>query len=301
MSDRTPESDTPTSVSLPVPATSTMWRVNGVDLHVVAAGASDDPLVLLLHGFPEFWYSWHRHVARFVDAGYRVLVPDMRGYNASEKPAGVEQYRLAELVRDVVGLVETEKRPQAHVVGHDWGAMVAWTMAQRYPDRVDRLGIVNVPHPAAMRRALFTRPRQVGRSWYAGFFQVPGVPEFLWRRYEQRVWRAALGDAARPGTFDETDRERYLTAWNQPGARTGMLNWYRAVVRHPPPDVGRSIAAPTLVVWGDRDTALVPELATDSLAYCEHGRLERFPAATHWVHHEFPERVGTLLLDHLGR
>lgn len=285
-----------TAVELDVAAESTYRTVDDVDLHVVAAGDPDDPLVVLLHGFPECWYGWHRQIAPLVEAGFRVLVPDQRGYNASDAPGEVRAYRIPRLVDDVVGLVESEDRESAHIVGHDWGAVVAWSLALSRPGVLDRLGIVNVPHPGAYLRTL--AGEQLLRSWYILGMQVPGLAEFWWRRTDlaDRVLRSQ----ARPGTFTEQDLDRYRAAWNQPGARTGMCNWYRALARYPPLPPFDSVDSPTLIVWGEDDAALVPELAGRSLDYCERGRLERFPDATHWVNHEYPNQVADLLIEHLS-
>jgi pimeloyl-ACP methyl ester carboxylesterase len=285
---------------LDVPSAESAYRrVNGVDLHVVEAGDPDDPLVVLLHGFPEFWYGWREQIGPLVDAGYRVLVPDQRGYAHSEKPAGVRSYRRRELVGDVAELVRTEGRESAHVVGHDWGALVAWDLARRRPGLVDRLGIVNAPHSMAFRRALRSNPEQLWRSRYVLYFQLPRIPERRARRDDFARWTRALR-AARPGTFDPTDVERYRTAWRREGAPGAMLNWYRAAARYPDEPSRERVAAPTLIVWGEDDRALVPELAKRSLDRCENARLERFPGATHWVHHEYPERISDLLTAHLG-
>jgi len=294
--------DTATGVRLPdVPSAESVYRdVNGVELHTVVAGDESDPLVVLLHGFPEFWYGWHRQIAPLVEAGYRVVVPDQRGYNASEKPDGVRSYRLSELVGDVVGLVESEGGDSAHVVGHDWGAVVAWHLALSRPEVVDRLGIVNVPHPTAYRETLRSNLAQLRRSWYVFYFQLPRIPEWLSARDDFAFWVSALRDGARPGTFSDADIARYRTAWSQDGAPRAMINWYRALVRHGEAPPRERVAAPTLVVWGENDQALVPELAPKSVDYCEDGRLERFPDATHWVNHEEPERVADLLVEHLG-
>ncbi|MEF8841843.1 MAG: alpha/beta hydrolase [Haloarculaceae archaeon] len=281
-------------------AESTHREVNGVELHVVTAGDPADPLVVLLHGFPEFWYGWHRQVGPLVDAGFRVLVPDQRGYASSGKPDGVRPYRRRELVRDVVGLVGTEDCESAHVVGHDWGGVVAWDLACRRPDLVERLGIVNVPHPRAFRRLLPRSPEQLWRSRYVLYVQFPRLPEWAVRRGDFALWVRTLRDGARPGTFIPTDAERYRAAWRHESAPTAMLNWYRALPRYPDHPPRERVTAPTVILWGEDDPALVPELARRSLDLCEDGRLERFPRATHWVHHDYPERVANLLVEHLG-
>ena len=272
---------------------------SGVRLHVVTAGDPADPLVVLLHGFPEFWYGWHRYIEPLVEAGYRVIVPDQRGYNRSGKPAGVRPYRITELTHDVVALIRSDGYESAHVIGHDWGAFVAWDLALREPERVDRLGIVNVPHPTAFRRTLLGNREQLRRSWYAVAFQFPVLPEWAAARNDFSLWTRVLTDSVPPGTFDEADLDRYRAAWGRPRAARSMVNWYRAVPRYPRLPPRESVAAPTLIVWGERDEALVPELAPRSLSYCVDGRLERFPDAGHFVTHERPAEVAELLVEHL--
>ncbi len=150
--------------------------INGIELHTVVAGDPADPLVVFLHGFPEYWGAWRRQIAPLVESGYRVLVPDQRGYNRSEKPRGVRAYRQPQLAADIAGLIESEGTGSAHVVGHDWGGMVAWDLALRYPEYVNRLTIANAPHPTAFRQHLLSNPAQIRRSWYATAFRYPGSP-----------------------------------------------------------------------------------------------------------------------------
>jgi len=274
--------------------------VNGIDLHVVAAGEESAPLVVLLHGFPEFWYGWRRVIGPLVEAGYRVLVPDQRGYNRSEKPDGVGSYRLAELTRDAVALIGTEDRERAAIVGHDWGGVVAWAVAARHPEVVDRLTVVNAPHPTAYRRQLLSNPEQLRRSWYALAFQLPWLPERVARYDGYRVLERALRGTAAPGTFRDDELARYRRAWDRKGALTGMLNWYRAAARYPPRIPTDRIEPPTLVVWGADDAALVPSLAVDSAMLCSDGRLELLSETSHWVPHEAPARLTEELLAHLA-
>jgi epoxide hydrolase 4 len=291
--------ETDASLLPDVEADSTSRVVNGVRLHTVVAGDEDGPLVVLLHGFPEFWYTWYEQIEPLVEAGYRVVVPDQRGYNLSEKPQAVRAYQLRDLSRDVVDLIASEGRESAHVVGHDWGGVVAWDLARRYPDTVDRLAVVNAPHPVAYRQQLASNPEQLRRSWYALAFQVPWLPERCFRVGEYRLLERALRESAAAGTFTDDDFVRYRRAWRRPGALTGMLNWYRAMARHPPAGLPDRVEQPTMVVWGEADTALVPELGLASAQFCDHGRLERLPNASHWVTHERPSRTADLLLDHL--
>jgi len=273
---------------------------DGVDLHVVRAGDPDDPLVVLLHGFSDFWYGWCNQIPALVDAGYRVVAPDIRGFNLSDKPRGLDAYRMGRLSGDVVALIESEGRESARVVGHDMGGQISWDLAQRHPERVERLGIVNVPHLSAFRRTLWSTPRQLLRSWYGFFFQVPRLPEWLLGRNDAQGIVDILTGSSRPGAFTADELEYYRRAYTRQGGLHGAVNYYRALFRRRDDPPRERVAAPTLVVWGEDDEALVPELASTSLEYCDDGRLERFPDATHWVHREAVERVNELLVAHLA-
>lgn len=278
-------------------------QTNGVRLHVVEAGPADGPLVLLLHGFPEFWYGWRRQIDALAGAGFRVWVPDQRGYNGSDKPVGVRPYSIDNLVADVVGLIDAAGVERATVVGHDWGAVVAWWLAATYPQRLDRLVCLNVPHHAVFSRVLRRNPRQMLRSWYAGFFQIPRLPEWLARLGNWWGMTRSLRRSSRPGTFSDEDLARYRAAWSQPGptgapAFRTMVNWYRAFARHRPPRPAHErITVPTLLIWGVQDAFLLPDMAQPSIDLCDKGRLVRFEQATHWVHLEEAEAVNRLLVE----
>ena len=289
-------------VSAPLPDVPGIERtfrdVNDVELHTVSAGDPDDPLVVLLHGFPEFWYEWHNYFDPLVEAGYRVVVPDQRGYNRSQKPDDLNAYSIDTLSADVVGLIETAGRESAHVVGHDWGAAVAWDLALRYPKAVDRLGIVNVPHPTVFQRTLTADLTQLRNSWYMFFFQLPIVPEWTTHRNQFAFFVNTMEDSSRPETFAEQDFRRYRQAWSCEDAVGSMINWYRALFRRQNDPPQEQVEAPTVVIWGENDQALVPRMAEESVQYCSDGYVERFPDATHWVPHEYPDRVAALLLTH---
>jgi len=274
---------------------------NGINLHVVMAGPSDGPLVLLLHGFPEFWYGWRRQIPALAAAGYHVWAPDQRGYNRSDKPAGVAAYGIETLAKDVVGLIEASGREQVYLVGHDWGAAVAWWVAGRYPERVKKLAILNVPHPAVMQRTVREDAEQRKKSWYIFFFQLPWLPEKSLSDNGYTNAIRALKGSSRRGTFGDDDIAAYRQAWSQPGALTGMLNWYRAVARNQGTGVslGR-IRVPTLMIWGANDIALSRSMAQPSIDLCDDGRLIFLEEASHWVQHEEPETVNRLLLEFLG-
>jgi len=276
-------------------------ETNGVRLHVLQDGPSDGPLTILLHGFPEFAYGWRRQLPFLAAAGYRVWAPDQRGYARSDKPDGVAAYALDELAADVIALIDAAGRERAFLVGHDWGAAVAWWVAQAHPERVARLVVINVPHPAVMRAHVRGSLAQFLKSWYILFFQLPWLPEWALSRGNWRGLTRALTTGTRPGAFTEADLDAYREAWSRPGAMRAMLSWYRAIVRRPPamPAAPR-IAVPTLLLWGVNDLALTRELAQPSIDLCDDGRLVFFEEASHWVHHEEPERVNALIGAFLG-
>ena len=288
---------------IPVPLDRHRGKGAGVQLHVRVAGPTDGPLVVLLHGFPEFWYGWRHQIAPLAEAGYRVLIPDQRGYNRSDAPAEIAAYDLDLLTADITRLIDAAGRDRAHVVGHDWGAMVAWTLAMSRPERVRRLGILNVPHPRVFRRTLRTNPAQLLRSTYALFFQLPQVPEWLLGRNDGQGLAWMLRASSRRDTFSEADLAAYRQAWRRPGRLRGMLNWYRAAFRRALRGgaADASITAPTLVLWGARDVALSRRMAAPSADLCRNGRLVMLDDATHWVQHDAPNTVTHLLLDHLER
>jgi pimeloyl-ACP methyl ester carboxylesterase len=276
---------------------STYRDTNGVQLHVVTAGDPDAPLVVLLHGHPDFWYGWRDQITALVDAGYRVVVPDQRGCNLSDAPEGIDAYRQSELAADVCELIESEGRESAHVVGHDFGGFVAWNVALRHPSMVDRLGICNVPHPTVYRETLRSSPQQIARSWYVWFYQVPRLPEWLLRRNDMANMVDSLEITSNPGTFDDETIAHYKTAWQHTGIEP-RINWYRGFWESESPS-RTTIPQPTLVCWGEDDIALVPSMAEKSVDYCDNGQLRKFPDASHWVHNE-REEVTEMLLRHLS-
>lgn len=269
---------------------------NGINLHVVQDGPSTGRLVILLHGFPEFWYGWRRQIPYLAAAGYRVWAPDQRGYNISDKPEGIAAYTLDELAADVIGLMDAAGEEKVFVVGHDWGAAVAWWVAAKYPARVARMVVINVPHGAVLTKHLRRNFTQMRKSWYMFFFQIPWLPESLARLKNWNMLAKSLKDSSRRGTFTNNDLDIYRQAWSQPKANTSMLNWYRAVMQKPPtPPENRRITVPTLLIWGAQDKFLGRELAQPSIDLCDDGRLVFFEEATHWVQHEEAGRVNELI------
>lgn len=269
----------------------------GVKIHAVAAGPQDGPLVILLHGYPEFWYGWRGQIPPLASAGFRVVVPDQRGYNQSSKPEDWQAYRLPDLVGDVLGIANRLQREKFMLAGHDWGGMVAWACAMGHQDRIARLAILNAPHPSVFGKYARTHPAQLLRSWYVIFMQLPFLPEYLFSAGDFRAMTGVLARMSRPGTFSEADFEAYREAWRKPGAPKAMINWYRALLRSPPPAGNPMIEIPVRILWGARDTALSADLAPLSLRYCKRGELTMFPEATHWLQHEELAAVSMALVE----
>ncbi len=268
-----------------------------VRLHAIAAGPKEGPVVVLLHGFPEFWYGWRRQIEPLADAGLRVIVPDQRGYNLSSKPSGVAAYALTELVSDVIAIADQLGQEKIFLAGHDWGAAVAWSTALLYPQRIAKLVVLNVPHPSVMRRFMMKHMLQMLRSWYIFFFQLPYLPEAFFSAFHFLVGARSLLRSSRPGTFSAEDLNQYRTAWSQPGALTAMINWYRALFRIRAKFPDKTVRIPTRILWGERDAFLLAEMAHESLRYCKDAELFTFANASHWLQHEEPARVSELLID----
>jgi pimeloyl-ACP methyl ester carboxylesterase len=276
-------------------------QTNGVCLHVVQAGPANGLPVVLLHGFPEFWRGWQKQIAPLAEAGFRVVVPDQRGYNLSQVPKEVAAYRLEELGRDVVGLLDALGHQACCLAGHDWGAAVAWHTALTYPQRVRKLAILNVPHPVVMMDFLRRHPGQMLKSWYIGFFQIPGLAEWLVSRNDYAQGAAALRRSSLPGTFSDADIAEYKRAWKNSSGMAGMINWYRALARYrsPMPSDLR-LRMPVRILWGKRDRFLSHEMAAASAALCDQAEFTLFEDATHWVQHEMAQAVSQALVEFFG-
>ncbi|GAB2778834.1 epoxide hydrolase EphM [Rhabdobacter roseus] len=277
--------------------------LNGIQLHVGHLGApKPEKILLFLHGFPEFSYAWKKQAVYFAEQGYQVVVPDQRGYYLSSKPAGIKAYTLATLVEDIVALIRSLTDRQVILVGHDWGGGVAWALAQQHPSLLKGLVILNMPHLQVMKKNLRHNPKQRKKSWYAAFFQVPFLPELICAAFDYALLERSLRKTARARTFTAEDLAAYKNAWRQPRALRSMINWYRAfrlnkLPTHAPIDL------PTLILWGTRDTFLGTEMAQQSLEKCRQGKLVLIEDATHWLHHEKPDRVNELIEGfciHLG-
>lgn len=273
-------------------------KTNGIRLHVMQAGPLDGKPVVLLHGFPEFWYGWNKQMTTLAEAGFRVIVPDQRGYNLSDKPKGVKAYSLAELTADITGLLDALGHEKAYLAGHDWGAAVAWTLGILHPERFHKLAILNVPHLSVMSNTVRRDPRQMLKSWYIGFFQLPWIPEAALGGSNAEGMERLLRQSGHPDTFSAADFAEYHKAWSQPGALTGMVNWYRAILRHAPnPPNDPRVKIPTLMLWGAQDVALARWMARPSIDYCDDGKLVFFEDATHWVQHDCAADVSALLIE----
>ncbi len=270
--------------------------VNGVRLHCVLEG--EGPLVVLLHGFPETSRAWRKQIPELAKR-FKVVAPDLRGYGQSEKPKGIAAYRTAVLADDIAALIAAFGAERAHVVGHDWGGGVAWTLATLHPEVVDRLVVLNCPHPAVMQRALRSNWTQIRRSWYIFAFQLPWLPEWAFSRGGAKALKDALRRSAkRPDTFSDADVDEYARAFTAPGAATAAINYYRAARSRVQPG---KIKAPTLLIWGVDDFALGIELTHGMDHLFENKpRIEYVPDTSHWVMEERPEVVNRLLLDFLG-
>lgn len=269
-----------------------------VRLHYVEAG--EGPLVVLLHGFPEFWYSWRDQIPALAAAGFHVVAPDMRGYNFSSRPPEVAAYTYDKLAGDIAELIAERGGRSALLAGHDWGAAVAWTTAMYHPQAIERLAILNLPHPRRLLRA-FLDPRQLVRSWYMFFFQLPRLPELLVRRRNWEGLRRGLERDSHPGAFTPADIDRYIEAWSQPGAVTGMINYYRAAFRQTPRTAEarmRPIPAPTMIIFGETDHYLRHQLAEPYPGDVPNlERVVRLPGVSHFVQNDAPDEVNRLLIE----
>jgi len=282
-------------------------EVNGVRLHYVSAGTGK--LIMFAHGFPEFWYEWKNQLMEF-GQDYQAVAPDLRGYNLSSKPAAVEQYRMKYLVEDLRALAEHLGHRRFILVGHDWGGAVAWAFALRHPDYLDKLIIINAPHPGVFQRELQSNPEQQKASQYMLTFRTAQAKELLSANHYERLVHDVLGEGLAKGFFTEEDCHAYIEAWSQPGALTGGLNYYRAAAVGPPPAEGGqasgnftpdaaslTVRVPTLVVWGEKDTSLRTGNLEGLAEFVPDLIIKRIPDGTHWVSHEKPELINTYIRE----
>ena len=286
--------------------------VNGVRLHYVSIGHGK--LLLFVHGFPEFWGAWENQLAEF-GRDHQAVALDMRGYNLSSKPEDVEDYHVGHLVDDLRALAEHLGHKKMTLVAHDWGGAVAWSTAMRYPDWVEKLVIINAPHPAIFARELLRNPEQQAASQYMLFFRSPEAEQMLSTNNHAGLLDMLLRFGSN-WDMDEVTRQKYIEAWSQPGALTGGLNYYRASPMYPPtapedeekinsilnlPHEMLAVQAPTLVIWGEKDQALLTGNLDGLETYVENLTVRRIPDGSHWIIHEQPERVNALIREFLNK
>jgi pimeloyl-ACP methyl ester carboxylesterase len=271
---------------------------NNIKLHCVTQGKG--PLMLMLHGFPEFWYSWRNQIPEFA-SDYKVVAVDLRGYNDSEKPKDKSAYVMAEFIQDIKGIIQGFGYKSCVLVGHDWGGAIAWSFAYAYPEMVDKLIVMNLPHPAKFAEGLRTR-QQLLKSWYIFLFQLPFLPELLIKLSDYRAIYAALqGMAVDKSTFTSSDIQAYKDAAAKPGALTATINYYRNISRgfldRPNWDV---LQVPTLMIWGENDSALGKELTYGTADYVRDFKIQYIPNCSHWVQQEQPQLVNRYIRDFLA-
>ncbi len=273
-------------------------RLNAGRLEIHVAELGSGPAVLLLHGFPADWADWQSQMQALAAAGFRAIAPDLPGYGESDRLPNVLDYRLPLLAADLAGLISALGFSQVHVVGHDWGGPLGYCLASQHPRLVDRLVVINAPHPAQFRSAL-RHFDQLHRSWYAFFIQLPWLPEWLVR---QRFAMSFMmrGMAVRADAFSEADVERFLAAMRRPGVARAALSYYRAAFRSSEPDPWL-VSQRTLVLWGEQDLSLSARVLLPDLArHVPDVRVARFANAGHWLHHDLPEVVSRHLIEFLS-
>lgn len=275
-------------------------QANEVTLHYVSRG--EGKLMLMLHGFPEFWYSWRYQIAEFSD-DYHVVALDLRGYNKSDKPSSLEAYQIHELVADVREVIKTLGYDTCILVAHDWGGAIAWYFADIYPQMVEKLIILNIPHPAKFRQGLLT-PQQLLKSWYIFFFQLPILPEsLLQHNHYQLIAEMFQKTAINKNAFTQDDLQAYRNAAANPGAITSMLNYYRNIFQgllQPLQYQWKKLLMPILLIWGEDDTALGKELTYQTDDYAQNLTIKYIANCGHWVQQEKPELVNQYMREFLG-
>ena len=273
----------------------------GLRMHYASSGPADGFPVVLLHGFPEFWYSWRYQIPALAGAGFRVIAPDQRGYNLTEKQP---PYTLNTLTQDIVNLADALGLERFHVVGHDWGGPVAWNVAAWLPQGVQKIAAINGPHPNAFADALKRHPTQWLRSWYIGLFQLPVVPEALFRVNDYAVVERLFAELPKERMSHE-DLQLYKEAFAQPDAVSAMIGWYRSIPKSILSEGGLreklAVTCPACVIWGERDFALEKGVNDTLQRYVKDVDLHFIPDAGHWVHMQQPETVNAVLLDFLAQ
>ncbi len=288
----------PSERSQSAPWTHGTVQANGLQFHYVTAG--EGPLLLLLHGFPEFWYSW-RHQIPTLAKTHRVVAIDLRGYNDTDKPKGSSAYRLPILIEDVAAVIQALGHDQCTLVGHDWGGAIAWGVSNQHPELVSNLIVMNLPHPVRFFQGLRT-PQQLLKSWYVAFFQLPWLPEFLIQVADYRSFETLFDTTLRSRqALTQDDINAYKIAFAKPGAVTAALNYYRNVLS---PDwmniQWKQLPMPVLMIWGEDDNFLGKELTYGTEEYARDFQIHYIPNCGHWVQQERPELVNQYICDFLA-
>jgi pimeloyl-ACP methyl ester carboxylesterase len=275
------------------------------DVRLEYLQAGEGPLVILLHGFPECAHSYHQQLSALADAGFHAVAPNLRGFGHSDKPHGFRSYAQHLVGADIVALISRLGYDRAHIVGHDWGGAIAWWIAMNHPQLVDRLVILNSPHPGLFLKAL-RGPKQLRKSWYMFFFNIPWLPEKLLRLNNYKALVKSLRKGAAQA-FPDSELAPYIDSWSQPYALTAQLGYYRAAIRRlrgpsaPGPALNRTVAAPTLVIWGEGDPFLGSETAVPDRELLPDQQFQSIPGAGHFVQSTAPEQVNRSLIAFLSR
>lgn len=274
-------------------------QLDKVKLHYIEEG-SGDKVIFLLHGWPEFWYSWRFQIPALVEAGFRVFAPDLRGFNLSDKPKTLEAYSLENVGKDIVQFIEKLDIKKAHIVGHDWGGALAWHLGLHYPEKVEKLAVLNSPYPAIFYKHLRSNPSQLFKSWYMLFFQIPVLPEFLLKLNLSFFFKKALRDwAYNKAAFSDEVIDKFVEAYSQENAMKSSINYYRAGLRFSSAkkEKGRKIQSPTLLIWGENDKALGKDLTIGTENYINNTfELKFIPQCSHWVQQDAPDLVNKYLV-----
>lgn len=287
--------------ALGIPLESALIESNGIRLHVVQAGPAQGPPVVLLHGFPEFWWTWHAQIAALAQAGFRVIAPDQRGFGRSDKPPRIEDYRMQERSADIVGLLDALGHEKVYLAGHDFGGFVGWDLAIHHPERLRKFVVFNVAHPEVYRSPPPKVPGRETTNWFRTFFQLPWLPELVARSGNWYLLSRNLVGTSRPGTFAESALGYYRAAWAYENAIHTMIHWYRAGFRFPKTSAANPrVHVQTLVVWGELDSFNDASLAEPSLAFCDDGEIALYGDAGHWLLHEKPAETSQLLIEFFG-
>lgn len=277
--------------------------VNGIKLHIARQG-NGKKLIVLLHGWPEFWYTWRYQIPVLAEQ-YTVVAPDLRGFNLSDKPKGVEHYKSDVVAGDIAALIPTLGFKQAFIVGHDWGGAVAWAFAAMYPELTEKLAVLNCPHPKEMLKSFKSNPSQLLKSWYMFMHQIPVLPELVYERVLPLFFKQFFrGWMFHPENFTDIDLEEFVQAYKQKGALTGSLNYYRAMLQTKPniSIFKNGIQSPTLLIWGEGDKALGKELTYNTQQYINNSfEVKYIPECSHWTQNDCPEELNAYLMEFFAK